>query len=84
MRAASAFANPVQTETARVLTESDNDDSAVVSPTFTGVAAASAAAVSSFSLAAQYPWRALTVAPRRFTLTLISWNLPSLVFRVGV
>ena len=30
MRAASAFAKPVQTETARVFAESDNDDSAVV------------------------------------------------------
>ncbi len=53
VRRASAFAKPVQIDTARVLTESDSADNAVVRPTLTGVAAASAAAVISFSLADQ-------------------------------
>ena len=53
VRSPSPFANPDQIDTARVFTESDSAPSAVVNPTFTGVAAASAAAVISFSVADQ-------------------------------
>jgi hypothetical protein len=53
VRSASPLPKPVHTATARVFTESDNAPNAPVSAVFTGVAAASAAAAISFSVAAQ-------------------------------